>query len=52
MGGGAGHTEIGAKEKLDISPSLSILTLGKPILALTLKCQVSGRSASAVPTFK
>ena len=38
--------------KLSISPSHSILTLGRPVPALTVERQVPGRVATGVPIFK
>ena len=38
--------------QLSISPSHNILTLGQPVLALTLHRQAHGRVATGVPIFK
>ena len=38
--------------QLPTSPSHSILTPGRPVAALTLQCQASGRVATGVPSFK
>ena len=38
--------------ELSTSPSHSILTPGRPVPALTLRCQAPGRVATGVPSFK
>ena len=38
--------------QLSTSPSHGILTLGQPVLVLTLQCQAPGRVATGVPIFK